>query len=150
MNLDKFKDAILFCGRDKDIYPWLSNFYIYPLIDDKGRIWKSSEHYYQALKFECKLIQEEIRKVKSPKEAKQMAHIVAPIGGRRDWLDVRLDMMRLVLRRKFADSQLSTKLKETKGKYLIEHAHWDSFWGSGEDMNGQNWMGKLLMEIRDE
>ncbi len=146
----KWDNAILFCGRDAAKYPWLSNFYVHPLIDSDAREWRTAEHYYQALKFEDKLLQEEIRKVRTPKQAKELAHLMAPASGRKDWLEVRINMMRIVLRRKFADPELRDKLENTGGKWLVEHRLKDGFWGCGPRMTGHNWLGKLLMEIRDE
>lgn len=39
-------------------------------------------------------------------------------------------------------------LLKTDKKQLIENSPWDSFWGCGPDGKGQNWSGKILMEIK--
>ena len=147
----EYSNCILFCGRDKESYPWMSNFYCCNSIIDKfGHRWRSVEHAYQAMKFKDRALQEEIRKTKTPKEAKVLANRILREHIREDWHDIKLNIMRKLVRMKFQNPILMEKLKSTKSKKLIEHASWDNFWGSGPDMKGQNWMGRILMEIRDE
>jgi len=42
------------------------------------------------------------------------------------------------------------KLLKTKPLQLIEDSSLDAFWGWGSDEMGQNWLGKILMEVRDK
>jgi len=37
----------------------------------------------------------------------------------------------------------------TGDKILIEHTYKDSYWADGGDGSGQNWLGKILMIVRD-
>ena len=39
---------------------------------------------------------------------------------------------------------------ETGTRELVEHTANDSYWGDGGDGTGQNKLGKLLMQVRDE
>jgi ribA/ribD-fused uncharacterized protein len=143
------EDAILFCGRDRLEYPWMSNFYIHKMnYDDK--VWRSVEHLYQALKFHDEALREEVRKLKTPKETKVLANDVLRQYIREDWHDIKVYVMQSAVALKFEDAELRAKLLATGDKKLIEHSPWDSFWGSGKDMQGQNWMGRILMELRKD
>ena len=67
---------------------------------------------------------------------------------RSDWHEVKVDVMKSILARKFADPELLSKLKAVKGK-IVEDNHWgDRYWGKCNGI-GKNMLGKLLMEIRD-
>ena len=58
--------------------------------------------------------------------------------------------MKAVLGLKFTDLELSEKLLATGDAELIEGNHWnDTFWGVCDGV-GKNWLGILLMEIREE
>ena len=48
------------------------------------------------------------------------------------------------------NSYLKSKLKATGNLFLIEHTRRDILWGDGGQRNfGKNWLGKILMEVRD-
>lgn len=71
---------------------------------------------------------------------------------RADWNNVRVDIMRELLRIKFYDNhfQYRQKLIDTGDMYLEEgDKHHDIFWGVCDGI-GENNLGKLLMEIREE
>ena len=73
-----------------------------------------------------------------------------------DWYDRNLDIMRNLLRLKFSQPKFKDKLLSTGDKELCEGNDWhDNFWGACKcpeckDIEKQNWLGKLLMEIREE
>jgi len=70
---------------------------------------------------------------------------------RDDWEEVKVDVMRSAVRAKFAEHpHLQQLLLGTGEEPLIEAADRDYFWGVGEDGSGQNWLGKILMEVRRE
>lgn len=70
---------------------------------------------------------------------------------RDDWNEVRLDVMRDALRMKFTQhSELRDLLLSTHNKPLVEHTHNDHVWADGGDGSGQNLLGQLLMEVREE
>ena len=59
--------------------------------------------------------------------------------------------MRKALLAKFSQHYgLRQNLLETGTRKLIEHSPYDSFWGNGGNDQGQNHLGELLMEIRNE
>jgi len=41
-------------------------------------------------------------------------------------------------------------LLDTRPAYLIENSPSDKYWGCGRDGSGQNKLGVLLMQVRDE
>lgn len=72
------------------------------------------------------------------------------------WDRVKVDHMRKVLQQKFSNVTLHDKLMDTRPLELIEGNMWnDAFWGVPLDKHGNrtkpglNWLGKLLMELRD-
>lgn len=69
---------------------------------------------------------------------------------RPDWESVKLDVMLALLRAKFTFSPLRARLLATGDAHLEEGNYWgDRFWGvcRGE---GQNHLGRLLMQVRAE
>jgi predicted NAD-dependent protein-ADP-ribosyltransferase YbiA (DUF1768 family) len=69
---------------------------------------------------------------------------------RKDWEGVKIQVMRDVLRLKFANPGLRDRLLETGDRELIEGNTWgDTFWGVCRG-SGKNWLGQLLMELRGE
>jgi ribA/ribD-fused uncharacterized protein len=57
--------------------------------------------------------------------------------------------MRKGLKAKFTShADLKEKLLSTGDALIEEESPSDSFWGIGADGKGENWSGKLLMELR--
>jgi ribA/ribD-fused uncharacterized protein len=70
---------------------------------------------------------------------------------RADWDDVKVDIMRGILRAKAGQHEyVRRKLLETGDRQLIECSWRDDFWGWGANRDGKNMMGTLWMEIRAE
>lgn len=133
----------------KDAYGCFSNFAPYPFrIDNK--VWKTSEHYFQAQKFAGTEHEEELRLVDSPMVVARMGRSrQRPL--RKDWEVVKNDIMRAALRAKFTQNEeLKKILLETGDATLVEHTTNDRYWGDGGDGSGRNMLGELLMELRDE
>lgn len=130
---------------DKE-YRFLSNFHPSP-IKYKNRIWPTVEHCYQAMKTEDVEDQHKIRKAKTAGDAKRMGKSVTL---REDWEDVKLLVMRALLKRKFQDPELRMKLLATGSRMLIEGNWWgDTYWGVCKG-KGENWLGRMLMQLRSE
>ncbi len=70
-----------------------------------------------------------------------------------EWKTKKVEIMRDLLVQKFDKKQnpeLYEKLKNTGTKYLEEMNWWeDTFWGKNKDEIGENMLGKIIMEIRD-
>ena len=70
---------------------------------------------------------------------------------RPDWDDVKVEIMKNILRAKVSQHPyVKKKLLETGERILIEDSWRDSFWGWGENKNGKNVLGQLWMEVREE
>lgn len=126
-------------------YRFLSNFWDCP-VEYEGLYFKSTEAAYQA----AKSIDPEVRAQFVPLSCRDAKKLGQKIQIRKDWEFVKVPIMRLLLRRKFRITSLRKDLLETGDAYLEETNNWgDKVWGvcNGE---GSNYLGKLLMEVRDE
>lgn len=126
-------------------YRFLSNFY--PCHVNLDGLWfHSVEHAYQAAKtFDMK---ERLRiwKMNRAGDAKKAGNQVKL---RPDWESVKLNIMRDLLVQKFKDPELKKQLLDTRPHDLVEGNDWgDKFWGVCDGV-GENWLGKLLMQIRE-
>lgn len=69
---------------------------------------------------------------------------------REDWEQVKIPVMLDLLRQKFNEPRMRASLLSTKSAELIEGNWWgDTFWGVCNGV-GENWLGKLLMQVREE
>lgn len=130
---------------------WLSNFHEIPITFD-GHEYKTVEHAYMAAKTLDWAEREAIRNCKTPGDAKRMGRTVTL---RSDWEEIKLPVMKMLLKAKFSDPTLKAKLLETVPHELIEGNAWgDRVWGAEWDADenqwvGQNLLGKAIMEIRE-
>jgi ribA/ribD-fused uncharacterized protein len=126
---------------------FLSNFYPARVCYD-GWWFPTVEHAYQGAKTEKPDERTQILEAPTPGKAKQLSR---GISIRHDWEDVKVEIMRNLVFQKFNNhSELKEKLLATGKTKLIEGNTWgDKFWGmcNGE---GENWLGKILMEVREE
>jgi ribA/ribD-fused uncharacterized protein len=130
-------------------YGCFSNFSRHP-IRVRGKLWPTSEHYYQAQKFAGTEHEGAVCRAKSPSVAAAMGRDrKRPL--RRDWESVKEAVMLEALRAKFTQHEdLRAILLGTGDAELIEHTANDSYWGDGGDGSGKNRLGHLLMRLRDE
>lgn len=127
------------------VYSFLSNFYPC-IVTFEGIVYPTSEHAFQAAKVLDQATRRRIALAKTPAEAKRMGRAAKL---RPDWESVKISIMRQILQEKFKDPDLRRRLQETGSEQLVEGNTWrDTFWGQ-VDGKGKNWLGKLLMEIRD-
>ena len=92
--------------------------------------------------------QKEINLVKKANDARLLGQKVTL---RPDFNEVKDQLMKTCLLAKFRHHpDLKLQLLDTGDNELIEDSKVDAYWGIGEDGNGQNKLGKLLMEIRSE
>jgi hypothetical protein len=81
----------------------------------------------------------------TPGKAKKLGRTVSL---RSDWEDVKLDVMRKLIRQKFENPFLRPLLMLTGDAILEEHNYWhDTIWGIYAGI-GENWLGRILMEER--
>lgn len=126
-------------------YRFLSNFYACPIVYE-GDLYPSLEHAFQAAKTTDP---DERRVVRTATTAGNAKRAGRKVTKRDDWDDVRVSVMRELLLQKFSDPQLRQRLQSTGNAELIEGNDWgDVFWGVCRG-RGENWLGRLLMEVRE-
>lgn len=131
--------------------PWqfMSNFWMAPVrVCFPGYgcwTFPSSEHAFQAAK--CPSRSAEFL-TGTPGEAKRLGR---KVDMRRDWEEVKDDVMYDVVREKFRQNpDLADLLVSSAPAYLIEGNTWgDRYWGQVNG-NGKNMLGITLMRVRDE
>lgn len=130
----------------KDPHGYMSNFYRSPIYI-YNRWWRNVEAAYQSRKFSDEETIDKLAKATSAKEAREIGQ-----GGvmRSDWDQVRYEVMKECVLAKFLQNQpLKEHLLNTGDEYLIEDSPVDSYWGCGADGNGQNQLGRILVEARE-
>lgn len=133
--------------RTRDEYGCFSNFSKHPIIID-GKEWKTTEHYFQAQKFAGTSYEEEIRLLRTPREAADRGRDRS-LPLRKDWEVVKDDVMRKAVKTKVEKyPEVRSLLKSTGDATIIEDSAVDWYWGCGKDGKGKNMLGKILMEIR--
>ena len=125
---------------------WLSNFWPCAVVLDD--VWYASvEHAYQAAKTtpEHRAVFQDLKTT-----AAQAKEYGKKVPFRSDWPAQKLSVMYELLKQKFASgTPMATQLLETVGQELVEGNSWgDVFWGVCHG-KGTNWLGVLIMEIRD-
>ena len=125
-------------------YFFLSNFYECPVFYD-GLVYNSTEAAFQAAKI---LSGREYFTKMNPPAAKKEGRRV---NLREDWEEVKMGVMYDVCYAKFAFNPiLKEKLLKTGDKHLEEaNHHGDMIWGT-VDGEGENNLGKILMQIRKD
>jgi N-glycosidase YbiA len=132
----------------REKYGCFSNFSAHGFELD-GLYWLTSEHYFQAQKFVGTSHVEKIRLVKNPKDAAKMGRERSrPL--RQDWEQVKDDVMRKAVLRKFAThADIREILLSTGNEEIVENSPIDFYWGCGADGSGKNMLGIILMEVRE-
>ena len=130
----------------KGEYEWLSNFYPCK-IEYKGYIFDCSEALYMAHKSG----DEEDFELFVGLNGAQSKRMGKSIVLRKDWDDVKYDVMLKCVTMKFEQNpELADLLINTGDKYIIEDNWWkDTYWGVCNGV-GENNLGKILMIVRDK
>lgn len=126
----------------------LSNFAPYGFESD-GLYWPTVEHYFQAQKFTDSAYRERIRKAANPREARVLGQNRA-VRIRAEWDAIREEVMFEALCLKFQRPELKALLLGTGQRPLVEASPFDYFWGAGQDGSGQNRLGRLLEQLRQQ
>lgn len=127
-------------------FRFLSNFYPAEVELDEVT-YPTVEHAYQAAKTRDLLLRRGIRNAQRPGLAKRWGRSIRP---RSDWEEVKVGIMHQLVKQKFSREPLKSQLLATGDAELIEGNTWgDKFWGKfcGE---GENHLGRILMEVREE
>ena len=133
----------------KDAYGEFSNFSAHPFTLKK-RVWRTTEHYFQAQKFAGTEHEELILAESSPMVAARMGRSrKRPLW--KDWERVKDSVMMDALRAKFTQHpELRELLLSTGTATLVEHTTNDRYWADGGDGSVRNRLGELLMQLREE
>ena len=133
-------------------YEFLSNFYNCP-VTAWGITYRNSESAFQAQKTKDEGIRKEFSNL-NPSQGKLKGR---NIELREDWEEVKDSVMYHILRYKvYQNKDLFVKLMNTENEELIEGNWWhDNYWGDCycdkcKDIKGQNNLGKMLMDLREE
>lgn len=130
----------------KEEYGYFSNFERSPQTVDDVEYF-SNEHYYQSEKTDSIYIKIWIREAPSAWLAMKAGRSLRPKEMRKDWSLNKLYIMKKGLMAKFSQNkELKKKLLETGDAIIHEDSPTDMFWG----IKGHDWLGKLLMEVREE
>lgn len=141
-------DPIFFYPKEFYVFDNFSSFQV----EYDGHLWPTSEHAYQATKFKetSPEIYKRIREARSAHDAMKLA---SEFKEKRDpeWDKKKVDIMKAILRCKIDQHPyVLKKLLQSGSREIIEDSWRDGFWGWGEDRNGENQLGKIWMELREE
>lgn len=132
-------------------YDFLSNFYLSVITLD-GMDYPTVEHAFQAAKTDDPDERRAIQEAVTPASAKKAGRIATL---RPDWEEVKYSIMHDLVLQKFTRyPDLRQMLLDTGDAELIEGNNWnDRTWGMTKDKTGdyvgKNWLGKILMQVRD-
>jgi len=135
--------------KTKETYGCFSNFSRHAISLD-GRIWPTTEHYFQAQKFVGTPRYDQIANAATPRIAADLGRDRGLLL-RADWEQVKDEVMLKCVREKVLQHvEIKKLLLSTGDAEIIEDSPIDSYWGCGKDGLGRNQLGKTLMVIRDE
>jgi len=141
-------DKIFFYPKEFYVFDNFSSFQV----EWQGILWPTSEHAYQAAHFKhtAPEIFEKIRLARSAHDAFKIAKANSDKHPP-DWETIKIDIMKDILRHKIDQHPyVLKKLLESGSREIIEDSWRDSEWGWGEQRDGQNKLGKIWMDLRNE
>jgi ribA/ribD-fused uncharacterized protein len=129
---------------------WFSNFlpfdksFVY-----QGISYRTPENFYQAMKVDkSDLETRSAIAMVSPSLAKKLGRKVKL---RSDWEQIKTDVMRYVIREKFKPGTTWYKRLISTNEEIVEWNNWgDRVWGKTLDGKGENRLGIILMDLREE
>lgn len=140
---------------DEPVFFFEKRFYMFSnfsafSVEWKGVLWMTVEHAYQAAKFDDQSIIQAIREAHSPYDAKRIAH------EHEDKMDKSFFQKKVAIMKSLVEAKVDQhiyvreSLVNTGDREIIEDSPEDTFWGWGQDKSGQNMLGKIWVEIREE
>lgn len=142
--------AIYFYDK-ADPYFEFTNLYRVPILID-GKVWKSSEHYFQNEKFKgYPAARKALAKTSGGYDTFSVAQEYKKYADP-DWQSRSLNVLHRAVKEKFKQHpDLMQMLLGTGNATLVEDAGPnDEFYGAGAHMQGENKLGLTLMRVREE
>lgn len=133
-------------------FSFCSNFYACE-VDYDGHRYKTAEHAFQAAKAVYEEERAYVAAASTPGEAKWRGRRVKI---RPDWEEAKDEIMLAIVRSKFTDPVMRYDLINSRDWILCENNYWhDNYWGNCtcprcESIEGENRLGKILMQVREE
>lgn len=151
MKIHAPSDAIV-TFRDEHFF--LSNMFLCP-VTVWGESFATSEHAYQCAKFPVGEFRDRVKSANTPKSAKWVASRLGRPHRLNGHAERRFELMLEIIRAKFAMPEMAERLLATGDLMLIEGNTWsDRRWGCVQAKDGtwrgQNWLGQILMQVREE
>lgn len=136
-------------------YPF-NNFAAYA-VTVEHTTYPTSEHAYQATKFLSQAtenadlfpVAEAIRTAPSPNEALHIATEYKDLLNHDQWDRIKVPTMFSLCEKKLSQHAIIGYLLRSTGKAeIVENSPVDSYWGTGPDGNGLNYLGRIWMNLR--
>lgn len=142
-----FKPIYFYKANKKGVTMGFSNFSSHEIyVPDFGITFPTTEAVVSAFKWIDRKYHIALSQTKTPQLARQLGHS-CPL--REDWKDVKVDLMKYILKLKFDQHpDIRENLMKTGLRPIIFSSKNDPFWGCGADETGQNILGKLLEDLR--
>ncbi len=157
MEKDTTRDKVNKPGPEDKVFFYPKEFYIFDnyssfQVEYGGILFPTSEHAYHAMKF-IKTNPELFEKVKTAKSAHDAQKLAIENKDKVDleWGKNKTSIMKNILRNKVNQHPyVLKKLLQSGKREIIEDSWRDAIWGWGKDKDGQNLLGKIWMELREE
>lgn len=158
MAIYRRRESVVFCKVDEQ-YGGFSNMAPGFPLRFEGLDYRTSEHLYQSLRFtDYPQVQQRIRNNPSPMGAKMATRPFRSTHSRSDWQEVCIEVMRFCLRLKLSSYRISFGglLLRTGDKPIVEESRrnrndpWSARAKGPDILEGENGLGVLLMELREE
>ena len=132
-----------------------SNFYPAAVTAPDGVVYPSGEHWWQCAKYleTAPELAVKIQAASTVDEAHVLSHTEGHDRHRPDWDDAKYEILRSILRAKFAQhAALATALMATEGREIVnvDSDVWAGMQAPGGIATGNNHVGKALMTVRAE
>ena len=142
--INKMEDIKFYTTKDE--YGYMSNFYRSKQIVD-GKEYITNEHWYQSQKAVDPVIREWIRLSPTPHGAMMAGRSLRKKEVYPEWDKIKFDVMKKGIHAKFSQNEdIKNKLLSTGDVNIHEDSPTDMVWG----IKGQDMLGKILMEVREE
>jgi ribA/ribD-fused uncharacterized protein len=128
-------------------FRWLSNF-TQVAIELDGRMFYSVEHAYMSAKSDDEEWKDFCENTFSAGQVKKASRNITLVG---NWEDIKVDIMKECIDKKFNQPFFKAKLLATGDSFIQEGNMWnDKFWGVClKTGKGKNILGKLIMDKRE-